>query len=281
MVLLAPLAVPTVPGVEVVGDGLTAVLHDGFPGVLLRVIAPGARSAWIVRQDGEAEVPVRSGAPLRLSTGHGHAYDAEATPGATYRYAALVDGVEVGAVVVRLPDFSPWLDSRAWLKSATDPGLSRLVLAGRPEPISTPGATAYSPILGGLSMGRTTGVSARSWRITVIAETEPERAALDRLLASGPLLWQPRPSMESPRISWLGVDGVEWSQIGGHGRWVHVADVAMTEVSRPATTTTDPLRIPGWGWHQSTSGLANYAAYASAYPTTWDQLKAGIAGWTQ
>ena len=57
--------------------------------------------------------------------------------------------------------------------------------------------------------------------------------------------------------------------------------VVVDEVARPATTLTDPLRIPGWGWTESTLGLANYAAYASAYPTTGDQLKAGIGGWSQ
>ena len=56
-VLVAPLPTPTTPGVEVTSGALTAVVHDGFPGVLLRVLgATGPVTIW--RADGAEQIAV-------------------------------------------------------------------------------------------------------------------------------------------------------------------------------------------------------------------------------
>jgi hypothetical protein len=281
-VLLAAPATPTVPGVEVTSaDGrLTAVVHDGFPGVLLRVRVPGVREASVWRSDGSAWVPVRSGSPLIVSTGEGHAYDAEVAPGAAVVYA-LDRSDPVSMVAVRMPAVWP-RDSAAWLVSAEHPSLARMIIAGRPLRRTRGLQVSRTDLVGALASGRRLGSGSDEWSLTVQAWDERERDAIDELLDSGPLLWHPQESMQSPLAhSWLLVESAEWEQVGGQGTWAHLATLGVTQVARPAVTTTDPLRIPGCGWHESVAGLTDAAAYASAYPTTWDQLKAGVAGWTQ
>ena len=124
---------------------------------------------------------------------------------------------------------------------------------------------------------------ADEWEVEVFARSERERDRLDALLTSGALLWHPHPMMESPLAhQWLQPRTLEWDQRGGPGGgWVHSASVGVTQSARPATTVSDPLRVPGWGWYESTAGLTTAAAYAATYPTTWDQLKAGVQGWPQ
>ena len=71
------------------------------------------------------------------------------------------------------------------------------------------------------------------------------RRAIDELLDSGPLLWHPQESMQSPLAhSWLLVESAEWEQVGGQGTWAHLATLGVTQVARPAVTTTDPRAFP-------------------------------------
>ena len=282
--VFAPPPVETAPGVEVTSqDGtLTAIVHAGFPGVLLRVMALGVTEAEVWRTDGGEWVRVRSGSPLIVSSGLGFAYDSEVAPGGSYMFT--VDrGDAASAVIVRLPGWSGVDESAGWLVSARDPHLSRLCLMGRPRRRARNLTAQMTAIPGALSVGTDYGVGADEWEVEVFARSVRERDLLDALLTSGPLLWHPHPMMESPLAhQWLHPRTLEWDQRGGPGGgWVHSASVGVTQSARPATTVSDPLRVPGWGWYESTAGLTTAAAYAATYPTTWDQLKAGVQGWSR
>lgn len=280
-VIVAPIPAPTVPGVEVSStDGsLTAVVHAGFPGVLLRVESVGATPIW--RTDGSDWTLVRGAAPMVPSSGLGFAYDAETAPDRTYLYARAQNDPD-SYVSIRQPGWASD-DWSAWLISAEDPSVSRLVnVEHLPAQIARRSRSAVTDVIGArLGAGRRGVRTGASWSMTLMAFDDAERAAIERLLDTGPLLYHPHPLCQAPLAgAWL-MPGDYPVESYGANEWAHLMTVVVDEVARPATTLTDPLRIPGWTWTTSTSGLADYAAYASAYPTTWDQLKAGIGGWSQ
>lgn len=271
---------PTAPGTDVTSGPLTARVHGGFPGVLLRVVDAAISSVVVRRADVDEEIDVRSGSPLPLSTGEGWAYDHEAAPGGTYLYSVTIAGV-TSSVLLTMPGWESYPRHVAWLKSAAAPELSRMVAIGRPQPVTRPTNSSVTPVVGGLSFGRHVGGGSRTWALTLYALSARERDHIDELLDAGEFLWQSRPGWESPTLRWLMPGQRQSEQIGGPGgKWAHRITVDVTEVARPYPGETS-LRIPGWGWYESVAGLTDAAAYASAYPTTWDQLKAGVAGWTQ
>ena len=282
--IYAPPPVATATGVEVVSEdgALTAVVHSGFPGVLLRVTVPGVREVALVRYDGATSVPVRSGSPCPLTaSGEGWAYDAECVPGASYLYS--IAGTE-SAVMVRLVDYAP---CEAWLRSPLDPSLSLRLSHQIQHPWSDgdEAIVAVTDIDGGRTrVGIGGGVTMRAGRMVIRTEGVAQYRALRRLLATSEplhLCASQQHGMDAESGLYLVQQGRVPDFLGmPNYRYVDTT-VGWLEMARPATTVADPLRIPGWGWGDSTAGLTTAAAYAAVYPTTWDQLKAGVQGWSQ
>lgn len=276
-VLVAPLPTPTTPGVEVTSGALTAVVHDGFPGVLLRVLgATGPVTIW--RADGAEQIAVRSAAPLiPAASGEGHAYDAETTPDRTYLYSVTIGGTE-STVTVRLPGYGTLgtLDT-GWLVCVSDPSRSRLVtVQGSPERVQRHGQVGVSPVFGGLGVARwATPAGGLAWQVTLVCDGKAARDDVLALVESGPVLFHARPDVQALADGYLLPFPAEVAAIGAVD-WMHLVSVPVERVARPAPMPGTPLRVPYWGWTESTAGLTSAAAYATAYPTTWDQLLAGV-----
>lgn len=283
MTLLVALpAVSTTPGVEVTSpDGhLTAVVHAGFPGVLLRVREAG-REATVWRGDGAEWAQVRSGAPVTLSQGEGFAYDAEVAPGAAYVFA-LDTSDPASAVAVRL---APYAECEAWLKHCTEPSLSlrlsRAVM--RPWGAGDEMLSAEVTLSDGSATGTVSAASMLSGSAVLRTRGRAEWARLVTLLrAPGVLLLQASDAhaLDAERGLYMtrGRRSPEFLEAGGYG--IRDTTIDWRQWARPWPGDA-PLRIPGWDWATSTLGLTDAASYAAVYPTTWAQLKAGIGGWSQ
>ena len=253
-------------------------MHNGFPGVLLRVtLAVTEPTIRVLRHTAgdpaSAWITVRSGV-VHMEAGTGHAYDVEAEPGRAYTYRLAVGGY-TGVdhdVSVIIPDYGP---RDAWLKHLHRPELSRPVRILAPwEPTRGTWATVRAPY-GGLPI--VTDALAAQGRVgDMILETRTEKdwRAIDALIRTpGVMLLQ-----ASPRH---GLDPLYLARTAiGHDRPVssgyrlrnHVA--SYVEMDRPDEVDVPPV-IPGWSWDDYTAGHT-LATLGAAYSDQWGVLLAGV-----
>lgn len=253
--------VGTPVGEEVMSEAntLTAVVHNGFPGVLLLLdIADGQTLRLPVyrRVSGSDEWQrVRSASPVRLEQGFGAAYDVEAMPGQTITYRLGYYGFtdpnppEVASQHQVTVSMQPWGSCEAWLKHLGNPDLSQRVrITGNWEP-SRDSWASVSAVYGGPNTvtdgwdmrGLTGTLSLRSYR-------EQDFRALDALLrASGDLLLQPSPDH--------GIDPFYLARTGiGYGRpgnlkGYRLRDFNVPVVELPRPVDYDQLTVvPGGTW---------------------------------
>lgn len=264
------------PGEVVTGElgGLVATIHNGFPGVALGISVFAADATIEVHRidldTGERIVP-RTCGPVLVDQSDGTAYDIEAEPGHSYLYRVVIGGVErpIYDVRVAIPGWDVALPARhtGWLKSMDAPHLSAPVRMGPPPdqniPLHTSGHTGWGTRYGGQGWGGR-GPTAGSYIVHGLPEDDHE-AILD-LLASGPLLWQPRPEIRT-RGRWLQVTGITDKHISSRTparEW----SVAWEEIPRPVDDLGGPYSIPGWPWDRVVAGL-DWDAYGRVWGSDW------------
>lgn len=252
---------------------LAAVVHAGFPGVLLGIFDAGADSLGIERLDladpARGWVTVRTAGPMWLSVGSGVAYDLEAEYGRTYVYRPAYWGEPDPrhSVVVRMPDDYGSPDISGALKSIWSPELSMFVHVERPQPFRR-----AAP--GGSETWR--GRDRRAGQLTFTHFPE-DREPLEDLLSSGPLLWQPCRDIDDRAMYLLPGDLEEEQTPVASGGALRRFTVDFVQVPRPLDLDTPPV-IPGWTWAAATADLT-LADVDRTYPDEWQMLLAGVQGW--
>ena len=261
---------------------LAAVVHTGFPGVLLGVFDAGADSLGIERLDladpSREWVTVRTAGPMWLSMGSGVAYDLEAEYGRTYVYRPAYWGEPDPrhSVVVRMPDYT---SCGAYLKHLRRPDLSRPVRIMEGWEPSEPTSMTAPRGFGqpAAAVDARAGIGHVAGTLTLRTYDELSWRALSALLTEpGVLLLQCSPDH--------GIDPM-WLVRGdiGHARprrdGFHVRDfvVPVVQVPRPLDLDTPPV-IPGWTWAAATADLT-LADVDRTYPSEWQMLLAGVQGW--
>lgn len=265
---------------------LGAVVHAGFPGVLLGVWDAVGSNITIERftlGERRAEwVTVRSGGPVWLSSGVGSAYDLEAEYGKTYMYRLGYYYGEGGEaehrVTVRMPDWDGGTGRvrfTGWLKSLTDPLLSRAVVVEQPGEF-TRSAHQASATRWGNPYPTTVwgGRAARTGSLVFHGLPGDDVDALEELLSSGLLLFQPKPSLKARPMYLLPGD---LSDLHYSMEMARQFTLSFTEVDRPADLDTPPV-IPGWSWDEATEGMS-LGMVDGTFQDEWAMLLAGVQGW--
>lgn len=272
------------PGEVVSGQigALQAAIHTGFPGVLLGVGVFASEPVTIRRYDGDTGwITVRSAAPVQIEGGTGEAYDIEACPGATYLYRLVTGDTERPAYDVRvaMPSWDELLPPRhtGWLKSLLAPHLSMPVRMGAPGE-ATIGLHARTDTSWGSRHAAPAwgGRGPKSGTYIVHGLPVDDHDAIEALLTSGPLLWQPRPGIRTA-TRWISVTGLRDLEYGGHDR-ARQWSIDWTEIPRPDPTDPvagdDLVTVPGWTWDRYTRGLT-WDDLGRIYGDSWGLLREG------
>ena len=260
---------------------LTAVVHNGFPGVLLRAtIAVTSPAVSIVRHAATDPagtwLPVRSGV-VHLEAGQGAAYDVEAEPGKAYTYRIVLSGYE-GVdhdVSVNVPGWSG-ADRTGWLKPLRRPDLALPVWVTPPGDFSRVASGSGAPA----GSSKYPVVSWQGRRAVTVPFTffcgPDEAPALEAALSAGEILWQPKPAVRSrPMYVMPGTLAEQYVGVEQHRRFT----VELVEVDRPDDVDVPPV-VPGWSWDHYTAGHT-LATLAAAYGDQWGVLLAGVqTAWT-
>ncbi len=270
-----------VPGVPVVSrlGNLLAVVHDGFPGVLLGVRDMGSDLAWIERCDVERPDEwqrVRSGGPVWLSAGGGSAYDLEAEYGRTYVYRLSVLDPTDFQMLVRMPQYR---SCDAFLKHLGAPHLSTRVRVMVPwEPVEA----TWMTVQGVYGSGRiaTDGFATQgiTGEMTLRTYGEDDWRRLSRALSTpGVMLLQSSPDHGLDPLYFVRGDI-------GHGRPGSIPgyglrdfSFAAVQVDRPSVTDVPPV-IPGWTWDHAVSGRS-FDQVDALYADEWSMLLDGVQRW--
>lgn len=270
-----------VPGVPVVSrlGNLLAVVHDGFPGVLLGVRDMGSDLAWIERCDVERPDEwqrVRSAGPVWLSAGGGSAYDLEAEYGRTYVYRLSVMDPTDFQVLVRMPDWGSTPHRfTGYLKGVSAPELSAPVMVAPPEAFTreahVSSARGWGEAYPAAAWG---GRGARTGSLTFHGLPGDDFEATEALLSSGVLLWQPRPDIRS-RPMWILPGSLDDLHYGATP--ARRFTVRFTEVDRPAVTDVPPV-VPGWTWDHAVAGRS-FDQVDALYADEWSMLLDGVQRW--
>ena len=256
-----------------------AMVHSGFPGVLLGVTAPWTDRLSVQRFDHDAPalgwVSVRTASPVRMEQGVGAAYDVEVEPGHTYTYSpGFASRHPEHDVTVTIPGYG---SGEAWLKHVHCPGLS-IRLPRMPALDLGHGSWLSSQDVQGWGRYSVDGPAAMmpvgSMTLTVRSEDEYRRVS-GILARSGVLLLQAEEC--------FGVDSMyfrrgrfEWSRPGdlpGY-RFRQVTLEVVTE-GRPDRDLDQPVEVPGWPWERHARGLS-LEDWARAYGTEWGLLSEGV-----
>lgn len=253
---------------------VTAVTDDANGGVLVR-IRPGAGTVRAIRIDVAtgARTPVRSGDPVTIISGEGHAYDHEVIPGRASKYVAEVSGVDSQGATVTLA----WRALGSWLRSPLHPSLSTPVRVIHPIDLTEEAATqVLYPDQSRFPWARGGALRAPSGTYTfrTISETEG-RAVRDLIRSGGPLHLSAVPeSGHDPQ--WIEVVAMRTTRPGETPGWVlRDFTVSFVEVDRPYHVGA-PVLMPSWGWTQAVGPYSTMAGVQAAYGSVWAMMLAGI-----
>lgn len=260
-------------------DGHLEVLVDeGWAGVLLVAdfsaeAAPPRRATFTRTGPDGVPVLVRSGDNGHAPGGIGFAYDHEAPLDVPVTYTVTGGEAASAPVTVTIP-----LQARtAWLKSITDPGLSRLVdvvdfsdvTHAIPTGVFQP-EDAELPIV---VQGRQQGL--RAQLVLRSRETPEAHDELQALLKAGTLLLQASAQHGIPDL-YLRRDDLRVARPWGTGWARRLLSVPVMQVKRPSTVGA-PLRIPGWSWDDLVAQYGSWDAVKAAFPTWRDLIRSRVA----
>jgi hypothetical protein len=260
---------PPPPTTATSSDGyLTATLDPTWAGVILKAdfhtlgTLPVKVAFW---RDGQK---VRSGDTTWAPGGIAVAYDHEAPLGVASSWTAVpvnTDGtMGTASTVAVLTVPSPTnLKASVWLKSVIQPSLSRAVWMEKPATLTRASATRLSPAAGSrFPVGSWDARGGYTLTLSLVTETAQQRADLEALLDSGPLLYQSSPLTDLADFYFLPGD-VSWAWVSAtrdnRRRWT----IALTEIARPATVDA-LLVIPGLSWDTVAASYASWTALAAA-----------------
>lgn len=258
---------------------LRAMVHHGFPGVLLGVDAPLDR-IQILRLDLAATsagwVVVRTADPVRLEDGLGAAYDQEVEPGRSYLYR-LGYGQDEHDVTVTLPDWEGWCG--AWLKHLSHPDLSVAIpraIAAHDLSIGT-WVSAVDAISGGRSVTDAVGAQLPTGSMTITTRSEPDyRALMECVTTPGVMLLQAAPA-HGIDPAYIVRTRVVPSRPGDFPGWAfRQVAIEWQQVERPVLDLDAPPVVPGWTWDRHTGGVG-FEAWALTYGTEWSLLAHGAS----
>lgn len=261
---------------------LTAVQHNGFPGVLLIVRVVGADQVAVERKAAGSRapwVPVRTATPVMLESGVGHAYDAEALPNCAYLYRLVFEGDASTAHQV-LVQMEPWAGScEAWLKHLARPDLSRRVRVMVPWEPSRGAYVAAEDVWGvGAATVEGWGTPGQTGSLTLRTEDEDAWRAVEAALRTpGVLLLQCSPDHGVDPL-YLVRTGVQHGRPGDLPGWrlrEHVA--SFMERDRPTDFDQPPV-VPGWTYVDHADGRS-LDDVARQYGDETALLIAGVQQW--
>ena len=118
------------------------------------------------------------------------------------------------------------------------------------------------------------GRGARTGSLTFHGLPGDDFEAVEALLSSGVLLWQPRPDIRS-RPMWILPGSLDDLHYGADP--ARRFTVGFTEVDRPAVTDVPPV-IPGWTWETAVAGRS-FADIDALYADEWSMLLDGVQRW--
>lgn len=274
--IINPSAVPLpAPLSDVSSDGFLTVTQDlESGGVLLRAAFPGNPQRVLFLRDG---VPVRSGDKAWSSGGVAYAFDHEMPLGEPSTWhavpysAAGLAGSPSGSVSLLTP--APAGVRDVWLKSITDPNLSRLVTVVLPvTELTYKARQEFSTVMGNpFPSGSYDVWNAAEGTFTFYAEDAAERIAVQKILTSGILLFQTHPEWDMPDMFIKCGDVVrrrtEDVRRTDKG---NLFTVAFTEVDRPATTDS-PFFLPGNSWGDLNRNYVSWSHVETSFPN-WQSL---------
>jgi hypothetical protein len=207
--------------------------------------------------DIDTGVPVRSGNDALAPDGEAYAFDMEAPLGSAAiwsAYPVYADGSlgdptdSVSLVTVKPGGFYD-----TWLKSVADPGLSRRVLLTKDNiPVFTKASriSLNTPLGSSYSVGSQDVHVAATTTLTAYTSTEVEQDDMEKLLASGTLLFQTLPEYHVADFYFL-VGDIEMALTGaGTGSVSRRWTIPATVIARP-TPLGAPLVIPGGSYDET------------------------------
>lgn len=217
-------------------------------------------------------VPVRSGDMAWAPGGVAIAYDHEAPLGVASSWTAVphfsdgTTGAESSAAVLTVPNPVAG-KTGVWLKSVEQPSLSRAVWLETAPKVGLSGNVSLNGALGSrYPVGSWDVRSAYTTSFALVTETAQQRADLEALLDSGPLMFQTGTSVDVADFYFLPGD-VSWEFVSAASDATRRWTVAATQIARPATVDSS-LLMPGLSW------ASTAATYAS-----WSTLTGAKASW--
>lgn len=279
-IVVDPTFVPPAPPASVTSaDGiLTATVDQPHAGVLLKADFSALTPAPIAVRFLRGDAPVRSGDTAPAPGGIAVAYDHESPLGQPSSWTAVpvfADGTEgppSQPVAVTVPEIAD-PQRCVWLKSPTDPDVSRQVWLETPPDLTREASTSLTGAVGSrFPVGSWDVRGGYATSFAVVTESPRERADLEALLDTGPLLYQCSQTVDLPDFWFLPGD-VSWTWVGPVGQEVRQWTIGVTEIARPSTVGAS-LRIPGNSCADLLDAYPTCADLLAAVPTCLDLLGA-------
>ena len=260
------------------GDGMIAIVHKGFPGVLVwsQVDKPYEQRTLYRTVNGGPEKPMWGGSPAYGSGYNIFAYDLLAGPGDVITYRSYDYEGFSKIVTVCLPE-TPRGPRTGWLKSLDNPHASRPVWATHngsfthetTKTISRSRSSSFPRIDVGARQA-----PSMTWRIHALNLREDE-AIQDLLLNSNRLLWQPTARIRDKQ-RFLSPMGVE--EIRRADNAFRSYQVEFVTIAEPEDNDQGPLVVPGWSL-EVVIGERKWGEVMTDWPSELDFLIASVQGW--
>lgn len=211
-------------------------------------------------------VTVRGADPVYSPGGVAYGFDHEAPLGVVVTYSAqgyTAADVATGAPVEAVLSTSTVAAHMAWVKSITEPSLSRVLMVAAIGPLARRRRRETFEVLGRSNLvTQSRGLSGREGRLEVLALSMTEADDIDALLSQDTLLVQFPPQLGILDL-YASVGDVTPTPVGPRRMAVQRWETTITEKDRPSTAGSG-LRAPGWSWDAAAATWADWGAVAAA-----------------